>query len=166
MPTVAHVLVLARARADPHLVARAPVEARGSVRVRRVAHLIATAAVNATPPVVTVGAVLAVDVELLKPRDVGADDRVFERVVLVARGAFAAVVAFEAAGTFAVGGVVEVRVRGDSGRYVREQEDGAQGCASALGGHRGFDACVDRGSMIDEFELMLLFAVALESTLT
>ena len=107
---IAHVLILARTFRNSHLVTRTAVEAGGRLRIGRVAYLILSTAIDAAPSVVTVGAMLAVDVYFLEPGEVGGDtDGMVERMVLVARGAFASVVAFEAVGAM-VGRVGEVGI--------------------------------------------------------
>ena len=102
--TIAHVFILPRSRANAHFEALTTVEARGCIGIGGVAYLILSRAVDSTPPLVTVDAVFAVDVRLFEPGYVGTDERVVGGVILVARGALAAMMAFEAvrAGCMAV----------------------------------------------------------------
>ena len=99
--TIAHVIIFAGIPINPHFETFAPIEARWRVGIILVANLVFSTAVHPTPSVVAVGAVLVVYVELFRPGKVGGECIPF-RGDFVARGALAAVVADEAAGTLGV----------------------------------------------------------------
>lgn len=106
--TVAHVLILARRYTNALLVTFAPIETCKRVWIGGIANLIPPGTVDAAPTLVAIDAVLSVDIRFLEPWEIGADYGMVERVVLVACGAFSAVMTFEPAGAgcmVRVGGV-------------------------------------------------------------
>jgi hypothetical protein len=112
---ITHVFVLASVDTDTHFVTLTSIEARGCIGIIGVAYLVHPRAIDTSITLMTIYAMLTIDVCYLQPGQVGTRYWVLKGMVLVACGTLTTMVTFESARTGSALGIGEVRVGGVHG---------------------------------------------------